>query len=178
MKNNAYEFHLVLSRLNLPREVIDTALFKSGCDDALIYFRNGIVTLGFAREAKSFEDAVYTAIDNIYSAGLDAVVQHIEGDYLNLAELEDKTGILKQTLLLYAQGKRLDSDFPIPFKMMSPQPLYPLEDVANWLFKQRKIEKEKHESLIEEAKAIKRINEALNESHTTKGMSGKRSPSA
>jgi len=59
---NIYEFSLVFeSHTDLTTELEDT-LFESGCDDALLSFRNGIAYLNFDREAESLESAILEAI--------------------------------------------------------------------------------------------------------------------
>ncbi len=53
-------------------------LFEAGCDDALLGMRAGEVTLGFAREAPSFREALLSAIADVEKAALPIRLVRVE----------------------------------------------------------------------------------------------------
>ena len=58
-----YTFTLVLSGFTELREDVEDCLFESGCDDALLSFRDGVPYLDLDREAKSIREAILSAIN-------------------------------------------------------------------------------------------------------------------
>ena len=63
-----FQFTLVLRNVHEDTPNLEDSLYESGCDDALIHFRNGAVYLDFDREATSLEKAVISAIKDVQSA--------------------------------------------------------------------------------------------------------------
>ena len=59
-----YEFTLVISG-DLDREATLDALFEAGCDDATIGQIDGVGYADFIREARSFSEAVRSAIEQV-----------------------------------------------------------------------------------------------------------------
>lgn len=53
-------------------------MFEAGCDDALLGMRAGEVTLGFAREAPSFREALLSAIADVEKAALPIRLVRVE----------------------------------------------------------------------------------------------------
>lgn len=76
MKNRRklYEFTLTLKNVNEKTPSLEDSLYLSGCDDALINFRENKVYLDFSREADSLEQAVHSAIQNVESASIGVIV--------------------------------------------------------------------------------------------------------
>ena len=72
-----FQFTLALKNVNESTNRLEDILFKAGCDDALINFRNGAVYLDFDREATSLETAVISAIKDLRSSSIDAEVASV-----------------------------------------------------------------------------------------------------
>ncbi|MCD8573740.1 MAG: hypothetical protein LRY30_01010, partial [Gammaproteobacteria bacterium] len=53
---------------------LEDSLYESGCDDALINFRDNAVYLDFDRESDSLENAVISAIQSVESSRVGAEV--------------------------------------------------------------------------------------------------------
>jgi hypothetical protein len=72
-----YRFSLILRNVDENTQDLEDSLYESGCEDALINSRNGRVYLDFDREAASLEEAIITAIRNVESASIGAVVASV-----------------------------------------------------------------------------------------------------
>ena len=81
---NYIDFHfvLVLRDVNEDTPWLEDVLFEAGCDDALISYKNGVVSLTFDRKASNIEYAIISAIETIESSPLNASVDHIEGAFV------------------------------------------------------------------------------------------------
>lgn len=160
MKNfTNFEFVLVLRDVDENTPKLEDTLFDAGCDDAMISYKNGVVSLTFDRKAANIQDAILSAIENIESSSLNASVDHIEGAFVTLSEMAEKSGFTKQAMSLFIQGKRGGGHFPIPFTgVNSTSPIWRWADVLQWLSNNNKIE---HTSEIEEANIIDDINARL-----------------
>lgn len=158
-KNKTFHFTLVLTGVNEHTDNLEDALYEAGCDDALISFKNGIVCLDFDREAKGLEEAIISVIRDVEQAGIGAKADHIEGSFVTLSEIAERTGFTKQAISLFIQGKRGQGDFPVPFTgINSTSPIWRWRDVVKWLQNNHKLE---DASLFDEADTIDNINGAL-----------------
>jgi transcriptional regulator with XRE-family HTH domain len=151
-----YEFSIIASGLDPQADDFETRFYEAGCDDATISFQKGHIIVDFAREAKSIEDAIASAVEAVTAAG--ATVDRVEPDPLvSLAEIASRTGMTRGALTQYAKGQR-GSDFPAPVaRVTSNSPLWDWAIVAKWLFRRKKIERE----IVVEAEAVKHVNEAI-----------------
>ena len=130
-----YSFGLALQGASdLTPEIAD-ALYEAGCDDALVGSRDGLLFAEFDREAPSSAEAIISAIRQIESAGVGLIVVRIEPDELvSSAEIADRVGLNRETIRLYALGRRGPGTFPPPVaRLRSRSPLYRWTDVAPWL---------------------------------------------
>lgn len=67
---NTYEFAVILSAsIELTDDMADV-LFEAGCDDGIPGTSNGVFTIDFHRRARSLEEAIRSAIEDVRSAGL------------------------------------------------------------------------------------------------------------
>lgn len=66
---NTYHFTVVLAGLSEISDELADTLFEAGCDDGSPWSSEGVAAVGFDREAKSFEDAVRSAIADVQKAG-------------------------------------------------------------------------------------------------------------
>jgi len=76
-EEKTFQFTLVLKNANKNTAKLEDNLYKAGCDDALINFRNGTVYLDFDRKAFSFEEAVRSAINQVESSSLDIFAEKV-----------------------------------------------------------------------------------------------------
>ena len=70
LNTKTYTFTLALEGVDHHTPNLDDVVFQAGCDDALLYSRNGGVFLDFEREGSSFEEAVNSAINDLENASL------------------------------------------------------------------------------------------------------------
>jgi hypothetical protein len=69
-KQEIYQFTLILKDVDENTSNLEDSLFKAGCSDALINFRNETVYLDFNRTANSREEAIRSAIQDVASGGI------------------------------------------------------------------------------------------------------------
>ena len=156
-----HHFLLILSAVDENTDRLVDALYCAGCDDALISYRNSVVCLDFDREAKTLHDAVLSAIKNVENAGINAKVDHIEGGYVTLSEIAERTNFTKQAISLFIKGKRGSGHFPVPFSgINSTSPIWRWKDVAIWMVENEKIT---NSQIIEDAELLDNFNRALDE---------------
>ena len=67
--NAVFEFALTLAGVSQLDDRLVNELFESGCDDATLCAKSGVVTALFDREAESFRTAVVSAIRDVARAG-------------------------------------------------------------------------------------------------------------
>ncbi|MBV8088012.1 MAG: hypothetical protein JO139_00275 [Alphaproteobacteria bacterium] len=65
----SYAFTLEVSGIDTDGDDYEDALYKAGCDDALIAVVNGTLFLDFHRDGSSFETAVESASRSVELAG-------------------------------------------------------------------------------------------------------------
>lgn len=68
---NTYSFTLVLANVETFSDEAMDRLFESGCDDGTPGRFAGEYVVEFDRSAPSLEDAIRSAIDNVWAAGFD-----------------------------------------------------------------------------------------------------------
>lgn len=157
---NSYQFTLILDNVDENTPNLEDALFEAGCDDALINFRNGVISLDFERRGNDFEQTILSAIKNIESSGIGTTVKMVTPEhFVNLTDIANRVGLTTQALSLYVLGKRGDGSFPKPIlKIHNKSPLWKWTDVAKWLYEQRKI---KDYQVVDHANIVNDINGAL-----------------
>jgi len=151
-----FEFSIIASGVNPDADDFGDRFYDAGCDDALVAYQKGHVVLDFAREAKSIDEAIASAIANVRSAG--AAVDRIEPDPLvSLADIAERTGLTRAAISNYFKGSR-GKNFPAPIaKVTSDSPLWDWADVAYWMASNQKVPVE----LSVEACVLKEANAAL-----------------
>jgi hypothetical protein len=139
-----YNFTLVLSGKNEPSEDLENVLFEAGCDDATLYFRNGIPYLDFDRETNSFEEAVISAIQQVEEAQSGLKVERVEPDDLvTIAQIARRLDKTREYIRLLTEGKRGSGDFPPPIAGFSEKSLiWSWKQVSKWCFAHHLIEAE------------------------------------
>ena len=159
-KNQTYRFTLILSGATKPSAKVEDALFKAGCDDALLVFRNNIAYLEFDRSADSHEHAVLSAIRAVEAAGIGLKVEHVEpSDIVTASEISRRLNCTRENVRLFVQGKRAHLNFPPPYSGVSTEKLiWSWADVARALYAGGKI---RDKQVVVWAEYIREINTAL-----------------
>lgn len=97
------------------------------CDDVTVLLRNGSAHLVFTRDSPSFLDAVLSAVRAVQGSGL-SVVRVEDEPLVTTTEIARRTNRSRETIRLYAVGKRGPGGFPPPLGGQ----LYRWPDVAAW----------------------------------------------
>jgi TATA-box binding protein (TBP) (component of TFIID and TFIIIB) len=153
---NRYEFTIIASGLDPDSDDFEDRFFEAGCDDTTIAFVKGRIVIEFAREARNFSHALFTAIQSVQRAG--ATVEHIEPDYLvSLSDIAERCDLSRAAISLFAKGERGEA-FPAPVARVSTESsLWDWVAVARWMFRRGKISLP---SLIQ-AKIVRDVNCAV-----------------
>ncbi len=154
-----FDFTLVLRVPELSEEQVD-ALFRAGCDDALVGAVDEIPYLDFTREAGCFAEALSTAMKQVEQVLGAGCVAHIEPDELvTLADISRRTGRTRESIRLLAAGKRGAGRFPLPMRGMTSRPrLWRWSEVIPWLADHGV---QVQHGVQEQAKTIAMVNAAL-----------------
>jgi len=158
-----YNFTLTLSGVTFGTEGLEDALYESGCDDALICAYGNSVYLEFDREAHSLDDAISSAVANIESAGIGAIVESVDSAFVGLSDIAEITDMSRQAIAMLKDGTRGSGDFPCPIQRIKGQsPLWDWADVAQWLLKNGRLHK--GSELVTNAGVLSKWNLALRNS--------------
>lgn len=99
-----YNFTLTLSGVTYETEGLEDALYGSGCDDALICAYGNSVYVEFDREAESLDAAIESAVDNIESAGIGAIVESVDSALVGLSDIAEITEMSRQAIAMLKDG--------------------------------------------------------------------------
>lgn len=69
MKQDSYNFRIIVYDAIIHFSELETKVYDSGCNDALLSVSNNIVSLEFDRESDSLENSIDSALKNIQEAG-------------------------------------------------------------------------------------------------------------
>jgi len=64
-----FEFQIILADVDEMTEQISNELYEAGCRDGTPFSSEGVAAVGFARDARSLDDAVRSAIADVERAG-------------------------------------------------------------------------------------------------------------
>lgn len=158
-----YNFTLTLSGVTYETEGLEDALYESGCDDALICAYGNSVYVEFDREANSLDEAISSAVENIESAGIGAIVESIDSALVGLSDIAEIIEMSRQAIAMLKDGSRGSGDFPCPLQRIKGQsPLWDWANVAQWLLMNGRL-KEGSELVIN-ARVLSKWNLALRNS--------------
>lgn len=73
-----FSFTITLTGVSELTPAMAEAIFAAGCDDATPRSSEGVVTIGFDREAESLGDAISSAIKDVERAGFAVAVVVVE----------------------------------------------------------------------------------------------------
>jgi hypothetical protein len=163
--NPSYQFTLILKNVNENTTGLEDSLYEAGCDDALINFRNSAVFLDFDRESTSFEEAVISAIKQVESASVEALVINVAPeDLVTMSEAAKRLNKTRQILFLWIKEERRKSTtkpFPQPkMKLSDKSPLWKWREIVEWLYFHNLI---KEKELVDKAIFIEHLNAVLEE---------------
>ncbi len=152
-----HTFSIIVSGVDIYSDDFEEAFFHAGCDDALIRVERGALILSFDRQAESFSAALESAMSDIRSAG--ARVVRIEPDNLvTMADIAKRLDRSRSAVSQYVAGIRRER-FPAPVaRVTSENPLWDWVQVLEWFTRER--DTDVTDSMIAEARAIKRASEA------------------
>jgi predicted DNA-binding transcriptional regulator AlpA len=158
-KMKYYTFQLILSGISEPDDNIEDALYESGCDDALLYFKNSISFLEFDRKAGSIRQAIISAIKDVENAGIGVKVVHVApGDIVTAAEIARRVKLTKEYIRLLTQGKRGPGDFPLPHSLIANTTLWSWAEISKWMYTHTKL---KDKEIATNAQFLKDINQVM-----------------
>ena len=155
-----HDFILVFSGVSEPDDRLEDALFKAGCSDATLAFRNGVGYLDFDREAETLPSAVLSAIRDVERADQRVRVSHVEPDDLvSASEIARRFGRSREYVRLLSQGERGKGAFPAPVSgVASTAFLWSWADVVAWSRAHTKLA---DEATLRTATFIRDLNDAL-----------------
>jgi len=158
--SNFYQFTLMLDGVDDKTPGLEDALFEAGCDDALINYKSGAVYLDFDREGVDLERTIISAIKDIESSNIGAMIVSVAPEHLvSLSDIAGRVSMTKQAVSLFIKGSRGSGDFPKPIlKISNKSPLWRWSTVAEWFYQQGKIQ---DHSVIDSANSVEDINAAL-----------------
>src|SRR6266849_4018126 len=121
--------------------------------------RNGVVRLGFDRQAKTLKDALLTAIRDVKKSGVGADVSRIDVDGLvTQSGIARRIRRSRQVVSQYITGQRGPGGFPPPIYLVRDKsPLWEWSQVARWLQQNGMLSQED----FHEAQQAALINSAL-----------------
>ncbi len=106
-KPKTYSFTLFLKGADVLLDESLDALYEAGCDDAVFGERDGAQYAAFDREAKSFTEALKSAIVNLTSTvdGLH-VARVAPEEFVTLAAIAERAGLSREYVRLLANQER------------------------------------------------------------------------
>lgn len=128
---NEYEFTLKFAvPAEVDREALETRLFETGCDDALIGTgEKGRVALSFARAASSAAEAVESAISDVHRGLPQARLIEAEPDLVGVSDIAELFAFSRQNMRKLVQTHA--ESFPLPLHE-GRSSLWHLADVLHW----------------------------------------------
>lgn len=156
-----YQFTLILRNVDENTPGLEDALYKAGCDDALINYRNGTVYLDFDRIGSSFKQTVVESIRAVESSSIKAVVINVAPENLvTESEIAKRLNKKRQIVSLWVKGERRKSNsFPKPIMKLSDRsPLWKWSEVCDWLYLNQII---LDKTMVEQALFIEDLNASL-----------------
>ncbi len=154
-----FEFTLLLDGVEEITTDVEDALFNAGCDDATISMRFGRMYLTFSRSALSLKDAIISAVKNVRSSAIGALVIRVDQcDLVNQADIARRIHRSRQLVNQYISGARGPGGFPGPAcNIVEGAPLWYWCEVAFWMFENNIIK----EDDLREAQDLTVINSVL-----------------
>ena len=133
-KYKTHTFTLVLQGVDKITTAFEDAVFEAGCDDAMLYSKNGTIFLEFDRVDKTLKSAIVSAILDIETiSGIEVAVVE-PADYITVAEIARRSCRTREYIRKLINGERGPGHFPKPLAGISTKTLiYSWVDVSTWL---------------------------------------------
>jgi len=130
-----HDFALIVDGVEELTQSVEDALFSAGCDDATLSLQYGLLYLEFSRSAKSLEEAIISAINDVRKAGIGAEVLRVdECDLVTASDIARRIDRSRQLVHQYMIGKRGPGGFPPPeCHLTDHAPLWAWCAVSYWL---------------------------------------------
>lgn len=137
--SKTFEFSFIVSGIDPHSDDYEDRIIGGGCDDATLMLSKGSIVVTFAREEKTYIDAVVSAYSNLLSIGLE--IERFAPDFLvTPSDIVERTGLSRQCINNYVKGER-GENFPAPImRVTTPSPLWDWVDVSRWLHKNGKVD--------------------------------------
>ncbi len=137
-KNNPereYDFALIVSGVRELTPEVEDALFEAGCDDATLSIQYGRLYIEFSRTARSFKDAILSAIQDVREADVGAEVLRVDAcDLVTPSEIARRIKRSRQLVFQYINAQRGPGGFPPPeCHLAEGAPLWAWCAVSYWL---------------------------------------------
>lgn len=162
--SNFYDFTLTFALSqdrNDPEDCLD-ALYEAGCDDALVGTgMQGSIALNFSRTAKSAENAIRQATQDVQKAIPDAELIELKPDLVGISDMAVLLKCTRQNVRRMATAD--NSSFPSPC-VSGSVPLWHFYEVANWMLKNSRIKIKPKAADVEVAKIAFQKNLAIQRS--------------
>jgi hypothetical protein len=172
--SSVHSFTLFVEGLDVSSDAHVDALYEAGCDDATFGVRDGAAYAIFDREARSFSDALRSAMDDVLRALPHARIVRIEPDNLvTMATIAGRCGRTRESIRLLANEDRGPGGFPPPVAYVDERTrLWHWPDIARWLNEHRKA---RIEIDTEAADLVSAMNAAFDlRNHASRLQSGDR----
>jgi hypothetical protein len=156
-----HTFTLILTGYSGDLSLLEDDLYRAGCDDALLLFRDGLPCLDFDREADTLLEALISAIHDVRRGadGLD-VLRAEPDDLVTAADIARRLRRSKESVRLLIAGKRGPGGFPAPVRGIGHRTrIWRWAEVAAWLAGHGFIEVSQDE--LVRANTIAAVNAAL-----------------
>lgn len=156
-----FEFTIIATGLDPEADDFESRFYDAGCDDSTISFQKGHILVDVSREAHSLVEAIVTAVANVRDAG--ATVERVEPDPLvSLRDMAARSEMSPAAMTNYSKGHRLEGFPPAKLRVTTSSPLWDWADVAEWLYRQGRIDRE----TAIEAAVVSAANDALDCGHS------------
>ncbi len=163
MKQQEYDFALIIDGVDELNENIEKALFEAGSDDATFGILYGRLYGEFSRRAKSMQAAILSAIADIQKADIGARVLRVDDcNLVTASEIARRIGRTRQAVHQYITGVRGPGGFPGPdCHLNDDSPLWAWCEVLYWLVENNFVRADE----VESAEAVCMINGLLDTAH-------------
>ena len=128
-----YSFDLIVDVPEFSDAMVET-LYEA-CDDCTLSSSAGVAGIGFDREAKSFQDALVSAIRDVHSVGVVNVIR-VDSDVVSTGEIAERIGKSREAVRRYASGHLGPGNFPTAVSTSR----YNWGEVAAWLLENGQVD--------------------------------------
>lgn len=158
-KQKTFTFSLILNGVKEITRELEDRVYASGCDDAILFSKNGTVYLEFDRESTSLKSAVISAIRDVEKINEITVPVVEPADYVTVAEIARRSSLSREYIRCLINGDRGPGTFPKPVSgTCANTSIYSWTMVSTWLTRFGAI---KDQGLHRTAFIFKRINDLL-----------------